>query len=296
MSPTHSDRPDEPIKLVGLVAGDGLLPLTFARAARQKGVRVVAIGIKGLTPQGLADEVDEIEWTQLARLGKWIKVFKRAGVRHAVMCGGVRKPDMYKSPASLMPDMRSAKLFYQHLRSHDDHTVLQAVAEEFARDGITLESSVFLCPELLAPRGCLTGRAPTEKQWEDVLYAWPRIKQIAAMQIGQSIVVKDGAVVAVEAMDGTDATLRRGGELARGEAVAVKLAKEDHDPRFDIPCVGPDTVAVMVEAGIGVLAVEAGQTILLERGELVTRADAAKVSLLALSAEDVESGRMPGAP
>jgi len=275
------------IRLVGLLAGSGKFPICFARAARARGIRVVAIALKGEAPEELAEHVDEIHWTGLAKLGAWIEIFRDAGVRHAVMCGGVTKANMYKDIASIVPDLRTAKLFFQQLRSHEDHTVLQAVAKEFAKDGITLESSVFVCPELLAPRGCLTARKPTDAEWADIRFAWPLAKQIAAMQIGQTIVAKSGAVIAVEGMDGTDATLRRGGQIARGGAVAVKIAKEGHDPRFDIPCVGPDTVDVMKEAGISALAIEAGQTILLESEELAHRARKAKVSVVSVTAEDV---------
>jgi hypothetical protein len=273
--------------VVGMLAGGGLLSICFARGARAHGLRIVAIALKGDAGPELAQYVDEIHWTNVAKLGRWIRIFKRAGVQHAVMCGSIRKPNMYRHPVSFFPDLRSAKMWYSRmLRSREDHTVLQYLAEEFETEGIRIESSVLYCPELLAPGGCLTARRPTEREWADIRFGWPLAKQIAALQIGQMIVVKDRAVVAVESIDGTNATLRRGGRLASGHAVAVKVAKEGHDPRFDVPCVGPDTVDVLREARVPVLAVEAGQVIVLEREEVARRARAARVTVIAIAPED----------
>ena len=274
-------------RTVGLLAGSGLFPLCFARGARAHGVRIVAVAIRGEAAPELADWVDEIHWTALARLGQWIKIFRQAGVTHVVLCGGVRKASMYRSPASLLPDWRSARLWYRKLRSREDHAVLGAVVEEFEKEGIRVESSVLYCPDLLAPRGCLTQRQPTAREWADIRFAWPVAKQLAALQVGQTVVVKDGSVVAVEAMEGTDAALRRGGQMARGGAVAVKVAKEGHDERFDLPCIGPDTVAVLQESGISALAVEAGKSIVLERDEVIRRAAEARIAIVALEAEDL---------
>jgi len=278
---------------VGLLAGSGLFPICFAKAARRHGVYVVAVAIKGEASPELAEHVDEIHWTGLARLGTWIRLFKRAGVQHAVMCGAIEKARMYPNPAALLPDVRSARLWFEKLRSRQDHSVLGAVAEELEREGIKVESSVLYCPELLAPRGSLGGRPLSEREWEDVRFGWPIAKQIAALQVGQTIVVKDRAVVAVEGMDGTDATLRRGGGIARGGAVAIKLAREGHDQRFDIPCVGPATVDVLREAGVCALAIEAGRTIALEREQMAERARKAKVAIVALEAADLEAEAPP---
>ena len=287
----EKDSEHAPDRTVGMLAGSGLFPICFARGARRHGVRVVAIAIKGEAPPELAEHVDEIHWTGLARLGQWIKIFKQAGVKHAVMCGGVTKANMYHSPATLLPDWRSAKLWFGKLRSRQDHAVLEAIAVELESEGIRVESSVLYCPELLAPRGCVTDRRPTEHEWADIRFGWPMAKQIAAMQIGQTIVVKEGAVIAVEGMDGTDATLRRGGEIARGGAVAIKVAKEGHDERFDIPCIGPDTVDVLKEAGISVLAIEAGKAILLGCDEVARRAREAAATIIALSVKDIEQDK-----
>jgi len=286
MSEGDLDGRDSSAAPIGMLAGGGLLPVCLARGARRRGVRVVAIAVKGETSPELAREVDEIHWTGIARLGQWIKIFKRAGVSRAVMCGRVDKANMYGRPASLMPDWRTTKLWYSRLRSRRDHSLLAAVADELESEGIRVESSILYCPELLAPEGCLTRRRPTEREWEDIRFGWPIAKQVAALEIGQTVVVKDKAVITVEGMDGTDEALRRGGRIGRGGVVAVKVAKEGHDERFDIPCIGPDTVGVLKEAGVSCLAVEAGKTILLDRDEIVARARSARLSLVALGAPD----------
>ncbi|MFW6457193.1 MAG: LpxI family protein [Planctomycetota bacterium] len=270
---------------VGLLAGSGLFPVNFARGAHRHGYDVVAIALKGETSPELEEYVDEIHWTGLARLGKWIRIFKDRNVQRAVMCGGVTKAKIYENPLRLMPDYRSAKFIYSRRGAWEDHVLLADLAEEFEKEGISVESSVLFCPELLVAEGTLTTREPTEREWDDIRFAWPRIKTIAAMQIGQAIVVKDGAVVAVEGMDGTDATLRRAGDIAGEGTVAVKLAKEGHDPRFDIPCIGPDTVDVLNEAGVGALAVEADNTLILEREETVEKAEKADAAIVALTGE-----------
>jgi len=290
MAAPRQDYQPAPGDAVGLLAGAGRLPLAIARSTAGQGLRVVAIGLKGEADPELAALVDEFHWSGVNQLGRWIRIFKQAGVAHAVMCGGITKANMYRHPTAFIPDLRAAKMWYSRmLRSRQDHTLLEGLVEEFAREGIQIESCTLYCPELLAPRGCLTRREPTGREWVDIRFAWPLVKQIAAMQIGQTIVVKDRAVVAVEGMDGTDATLRRAGQISRGKLVAVKVAKDGHDPRFDIPCVGPGTVDVLREAGVSVLALEADQTILLERDEILRKADASRVTIVALTGEDCRS-------
>jgi len=270
---------------IGLLAGNGLLPVCFARGARKRGIRVVAAAIEGEASAELEKEVDEIHWTGLAKLGAWVKIFKNAGVDRVVMCGGIRKVKVFNPVRAgpLLPDLKSAMLWFRKLRSHADHTVLEAVADEFEAEGIKVENSILYCPELLAQEGCLTKRKPTRREWDDIRFGWPLAKQIAALQIGQTIVVKDRSVIAVEGIDGTDATLRRGGKLGRGDVVAIKVAKEGHDERFDVPCVGPATVDTMQEAGVLVLAIEAGKTLVLERDQLSEKANQAGVTVIAVA-------------
>jgi len=277
-TPAIDSTPD----VIGMVAGSGLLPVCFARGASRRGIRVVVAAIKGEASPELEKEVDEIHWTGLARLGKWIKIFKKAGITRAVMCGGIDKTRAFdgQNGLSLLPDLRSAKLWYKQLRSHEDHTVLEAVADEFESEGITIERSILYCPELLAGQGSMTAREPTESEWADIRFGWPIIRQIAALQVGQSIVVKNRAVLAVEGIDGTDATITRGGRLANGNAVAIKVAKEQHDERFDMPGVGPTTIDTMAAAGVSVLAMDADKTLVLERDQTIERANRADICLV----------------
>lgn len=275
---------------MGLLAGNGRFPIEFARAASRHGVSVVAIGLKKETSPELENYVDEIHWTGLAKLGKWIKIFKNAGVEHAVMCGGVEKSKMYPDITRYLPDLRSMKVWYENARSRADHTLLEAVVREFKQEGIAIESSVLYCPDLLAEEGTLTKLEPSDEQWEDIRFGWSLAKQIARMQIGQTIVVKDKAVIAVEGMDGTDATIKRGGRIAGEGTVVIKVAKENHDPRFDIPCIGPETVDVLSEAGAAVLAVAAGNTIVLNDDATTARAEKAGVVITAVSPEQIGDG------
>lgn len=267
---------------IGLIAGNGRFPFCFARGARKRGVRVVAVALMGEADAALEKEVDEFTWAGIAQIGKWIETFRRAGVTRAAMCGGVTKGRMYDKFARLsaLPDMRTLQLWYSRLRSRSDHTVLEAVANELASDGIELVSSVLYCPEIVAREGCYTRRKPEPDETADIDFGWPLAKEVARLQIGQTLVVKDRTVIAVEGIDGTDETLRRGGRLARGDARAVKVAKLDHDERFDIPTIGVRTVEVLKEAGVRVLAIEAGRTLVIDEEEVVRKADKARITII----------------
>jgi DUF1009 family protein len=272
---------------VGLLCGGGDLPLRVTDALHGRGCRVVAIGIKGEADPAIEGRADEFHWAGLARLGGWIKTFRQAGVDAMLMVGSIRKRRMFDNKLAMLPDWRTVKFYYRQIATREDHTLLGAMADEFEKEGIPVRSIVDYCPELLVQAGCLTRAEPNERQWADIRFGWPLIKQIAALQVGQTIVVKDLAVLAVEAIDGTDRTLQRGGELGRGGAVAVKVAKEKHDVRFDIPCVGPQTVETLDRAGVAVLAIEAGCTILLDPDQVRAKADAAGVCIVAVTAQDV---------
>lgn len=272
---------------IGLLCGAGNLPLRVAETLTRQGIRVTAIGIEGEADPALSDLADEIHWTGLAKLARWIRLFKAAGVDAVLMCGGVQKRRMFGNVAAMMPDWRSMKLWYQRLKSKEDHTILAALADEFEKENLPVRSVVDYCPDLLAARGCVTERRPDPKQWRDICFGWPIAKQVAALQVGQCIVVKDQTVIAVEGIDGTNATLERGGKLAGAGAVALKVAKEGHDMRFDIPCIGPKTVETLRGSGIAVLVIEAARSILLDRDAVKQEADEAGLCVVALTVEDV---------
>ncbi len=261
-----------------MIAGNGRFPLLFAETAQARGVDVVAVAHQGETPAEIAERVAELTWVRVGELGKIIKVFKKAGVTRAVMAGGIKKP---RHLGDFRPDLRGAA-FIARTRSLKDDVLLRGIAAELERDGITIVESTCFLGDLVPAAGTLSRTAPKARQWEDVRFGFAVAKDIGRWDIGQSVVVKDGAVLAVEGIEGTDAAIRRGGELGRGGAVVVKVSKPAQDLRFDVPAVGPATIAVMREVGATVLALEAGRTIMLDRAALVTAADAAGIAIVAL--------------
>ena len=260
---------------IGLIAGYGRFPLLYADNLRRQGYRVFCAAIREETDPGIADRVDELVWLRLGQLGKLLEVFRRAGVREAVMAGKVHKTRIYQ----LRPDLRAVKLLAKAPDFKDD-TLLGAVAEELERGGVTLVSSIAHAGDLLPGRGVLTRRAPSEAERGDIDFGWDLAKAMAGLDVGQSVVVKSRSVMAVEAIEGTDAAIRRGGELGGGGVTVVKVAKPGQDVRFDVPTVGTDTLETMVAAGATCLALEAGMTLVLDREELVREAEAAGISIV----------------
>jgi hypothetical protein len=262
---------------LGIIAGSGLLPFVAVREARAQGLGVVIAAIEGEASPDLTAAADAIHWVGVGQLGRLIKVLRGEGVGDAVMVGKIHLTWLF---SRLRPDLRAGRLLWR-LKDRRGDTILEAVAEELERSGITLlDCRRFLGP-LLAPRGVLTRRAPTRREREDIAFGRGVARGIAALRIGQTVVVRRGTVVAVESVEGTDECIRRGGRLARGGVVVVKVTRPDHDMRFDLPVVGPDTVAALREARATVLAMEAERTLLLEREATVAGASAAGVSLVA---------------
>jgi len=265
---------------IGLIAGNGRFPVIFARAAREQGVEVVAVAHVGETDESLASLVAETTWVRVGELGKIIGTLTRAGVQRAVMAGGIGKPRHIRD---MRPDLRGAA-FLARTRSLKDDVLLRGIAAELERDGITVVSSTLFLGDLVPAVGTLTRHAPGARIWEDIRFGFQVAKDIGRWDIGQSVVVKRGAVLAVEGIEGTDAAIRRGGELGRGEVVVVKVSKPTQDLRFDVPAVGLGTIEVMREVGAVALAIEAGRTLMLDRADLVAAADAARITIVALSA------------
>ena len=254
--------PEQP-ESIGLIAGNRSLPLIFAREARAAGVRrIVAVGFVSETDPELEALVDELIWIRIGQLGKMIDVLKDRGISETVMLGQLSPKHLY----DVRPDLRGVKLLLS-LKEKNAHTVFGAVADEMARDGITLvESTPWLKPHM-PDHGFTLGPKLSKEQIEDIAFGFRMAKEITRLEIGQTIVVKEGTVLAVEGFEGTDECLKRGGALAgkKGGAVAVKVARKNHDMRFDIPCIGQRTIEVCQEANIAALAVEAGMTLFLER-------------------------------
>jgi len=262
---------------IGLIAGSRTLPLDFARLARAAGVkRIVAVAAEGETDPALAGLVDEIVWLNVGQIGKMISAFASRGIKYCVMAGQLAPKNLF----DLRPDLRAMGVLLR-LKEKNAHTLFGAVAEELKKDGVELlDATPWLAP-LMPQTGFALGPKLSAAQQDDVALGHRIAKEVSRLEIGQLVVVKDGAVLAVEAFEGTDNCLTRGGELAgkNGGAVAVKVAKPDHDMRFDIPCIGPKTFETCAAAKIAVLALESGKSLLLERERCEELARQNKISV-----------------
>ena len=266
---------------LGLIAGGGDLPVELLRhAARQGGPAVVAVGFRDFTSAEVAPAAAHFEYIGVGQLGKMLKIFKRHGVREAVMLGGL-SPHLTIADVGL--DLRML-LLAARTKDRRADSVLRAIADEMAKDGIHLADSTTHLQHLLAGTGALTKTAPDKKQWLDVQFGLELALAIGGLDIGQTVVVRKHAVVAVEAMEGTDACIKRAGALAKG-VVVVKMAKPRQDLRFDVPCVGLDTINVMVEAEAAVLAVEAGKTFLLDKERMLAQAERQGIVVVGIAPE-----------
>ena len=265
---------------LGIIAGNRSLPLLLARQARSMGVkRIVAVGFENETDPALAGLVDRMHWLRVGQLGKLIAAFKEDGVTECVMAGQIAPRNLW----DVRPDMRAMGLLLR-LREKNAHTIFGGIADELKRDGIELIDGLPWLRPLMAQGGFALGPKLSEQQNVDVEFGLRIAKEVSRLEVGQLVVVKEGTVLAVEGFEGTDECLRRGGALAGkgGGAVAVKVAKEKHDMRFDIPCVGFKTVETCAECGVAVLALEAGKTLVLDEAEVAEFARRRKVSLVAV--------------
>lgn len=250
---------------LGLIAGSKSLPLLFAREARRDGLRIVAAAVEGETDPALASLVDEILWLRVGQLGKMISSFAERGVKECVMLGQVAPKNLF----DVRPDLRGMAMLFR-LKERNAHTIFGAVADELKKDGITLIEPIRWLKPWMPSAGYAVGPAASPAQREDIAFGLRIAKEVSRLEIGQSVVVKEGTVLAVEGFEGTDACLERGGKLAgrKGGAVAVKVAKKGHDLRFDIPCIGPRTIETCAAHGVAVLAFEADRTLTLEQPDL----------------------------
>jgi len=265
---------------LGLIAGSGRFPLLVAEEAVRRGVPVVALGIPGVTDPALESVAGALTWFKLGQIDAPIKALKEEGVRKVVMAGKVQHVSLF---GGVMPDWRAAKVLLG-LKDKRTDTILRAVVDEFAKDGLEFVSSALYLEHLLASAGPLTKRAFTMEERADAMIGWRAAKAVAGFDIGQTVVVQGAAIVAVEGMEGTDACVERAGALARTQGkepslLVVKVAKPKQDFRFDLPVVGLDTLVRFKAAGVKAIALEAGSTLIFDRERFVKDADAAGIAV-----------------
>lgn len=255
---------------IGLVAGVGRLPCEFAKIARNYGMQVVAVAVvSGVDPE-LETLVSSFHQAHIGAMGKVIDIFKKEGISKVTMIGKVTKEGLFNG--LFVPDWRTVKTLAS-LPNRNDDTLMLAVVNEFAKDGITVMDQSNLLSGLFPKNGVLTERQPTEQELEDIEYGYEMALRIGQLDIGQTVVVKDKAIMAVEAIEGTDECIKRGGMLARGNAVVAKTAKPQQDSRFDLPTVGVQTINSMIEGGASALVMQAEKTFLVDREQVLELAN-----------------------
>lgn len=266
---------------IGLIAGSGQFPILFSKAAKAKGFSVIAAAYQNEADPKLKEYVDDIEWLYLGQLRRLIKFFHQRNVHDAVLLGGIKKTKIF---TDVKPDIKAISLLAKLDHTHDD-AILRAFAEALKEEGITIQPSTYLLPDLLAPKGCWTKRKPSRAEKSDMEIGWRIAKEIGRLDIGQCVVVGGGSVLAVEAIDGTDATILRGGKLGNGHAVVVKICKPNQDMRFDIPAAGVQTIQTMHEAGAKALLIEAGKTVTFDREQMITLSNNYRISVISIEKE-----------
>ncbi len=270
----HSIIPEN--SLIGLIAGNGRFPVLFCESARRFGYRVFVVGLEGEVDESVRAVADRMEMVKVGEFGRLCSLFTDAGVRYAAMAGGVKRVNLF---GGVKLDARGAMLLLR-LRSAKDDVIMRGVAGELAHDGITVVSSSLFMSEFLIPEGVLTKSRPSKDEEEDIRVGRAALTAMSSQDIGQLVVVKEGVVVAVEAVEGSDAAIRRGGALGGPGTVVVKFPKATQDLRFDLPTVGCRTIEAMSEVGSRVLAVEAGRCLMLDRDEMLALANSKKIVVI----------------
>lgn len=268
---------------VGIIAGTGDLPLHVAGEVADRGHRVVAIAFPGFTNPAMEEVAAEIFWLKLGQLEKAISILKSHGIKRVVMAGKIEKSNLLRL-WNLRPDRRALKLM-RSVKDWRDDTILHAIADDLLKDGIVIEEITSWAEKLMAPLGMMTKKTPTDEQWKDIEFGRNMARGIGALDIGQTVVVRNAAVLVVEAIEGTDRAIRRVADLDIPDGVVVKMAKPDQDMRFDVPGVGPSTVDSMIAARAKVLAVEAGKTLITKYEEMTRKADNAGICVVGIPAQ-----------
>ena len=264
---------------LGIIAGSGAYPILLATAARKAGVKkLVAAAFTGETDPILEQHVDEIHWLRVGQLGRLITCFRESGLRHAMMAGQIAPKNLF----DFRPDWK-ALLLLARIKQRNAETIFGAIGDELARAGVELLPAFTFLEDLLATAGLIAGRPLTRREESDVSFGFEIAKEISRLDIGQTVVVKGGTVLAVEAFEGTNETIKRGGALGQKGATVVKVSKPNQDLRFDLPVIGLETLRHAAGSNIRVLAIEADRTLLLEKENLIALAVASNISIVARS-------------
>lgn len=269
-------------KPIGIIAGGGQFPLLFIEAARKEGRRVYVAAHRSETDERVAGAADEVCWIKLGQLGKIVKFFKKNKVSETVFLGTITKTQIFRD---VLPDLKGLSL-WNKIHIKQDDAILRAIAGSLEKEGIKVVESTLYLEHLLFPKGVLTRKKPNKSQRCDIEFGWRNARAIGGLDIGQCVVVRDLSVVAVEAIEGTDATILRGGKLSKEQAVVVKVKKPNQDFRFDLPATGTGTIESIREVNGAVLAVEAGQSLLFDREEMIAVADSAGIVVVGVKEQD----------
>lgn len=284
---------DTPSTKLVIVAGNGGLPFLVARGARAAGVNVCVLGIRNQASADLAGLADEFRWVPIARVGRWIRLARRFGAAELILAGGVKKTEAFSRWRiwRYIPDWRTLRIWYRRARGDRRNlAILNALADELQEEGITVVNSVKYCGEALAEAGVMTRGPVPQSVLDDVEFGWPIVRKIAELDVGQALAVREKDVIAVEAIEGTDAMIARAGTLVKGNWVLLKVAQPHQDMRFDVPTVGPETIERMHQYGAVALVIEAGKTIMIEKEKMVSLAERYGIIIIGRGMEQEGSG------
>ncbi|MBI4844207.1 MAG: UDP-2,3-diacylglucosamine diphosphatase LpxI [Nitrospirae bacterium] len=280
--PLKASRHTDSQMTLGLIAGMGGLPRIVAEEAKKKGYRVAAFALQPPSDNTIREYADDFHKVNIGHLGKLISLMKKLSVTEAVMAGKVPKSLLYQNKMKLIPDARGAKVLFS-LEDRSDDTIMTAIVNELEKEGIKILTTTSFAGENTVPQGVLTKKKPSKEEYADIEFGWLIAKKIGQLDIGQTVVVKKRAVMAIEAIEGTDEAIKRGGSLAGKDAVVIKVSKPNQDMRFDVPVIGIETLHSMRDSKAGVLAVEADKTIIIDIDEFIKEADRAGISVVGIS-------------
>ncbi len=271
----------------GLIAGNGSFPFLVVEGAKKQSASLSVVAIKEETDKSIEEIAEKVIWVGIGQLGKMIRFFKNEGVEKVIMAGQVKHVQIF---SGAFPDLRMAKMLW-NLPKRNTDSLIGGIADELAKEGIELIDSTFFIKDQLAQQGVLSKRAPDKNELGNIEYGLNVANEIARLDLGQTIVVRAKACVAIEAMEGTDATIKRAGELANGRLTVVKVAKPNQDMRFDVPVVGVPTIKMMIEAGATCLSLTAGKTLIFDREEMLKLANDKKISVVAVGGETIQTNQ-----